>query len=61
VDLAFSQRRKKLSNVLEACYGKVEATRNLEDLGLRPDSRAEDLSVEEFAALFMRLGPIPVR
>ncbi|HEX2613459.1 MAG TPA: 16S rRNA (adenine(1518)-N(6)/adenine(1519)-N(6))-dimethyltransferase RsmA [Fibrobacteria bacterium] len=61
VDLAFSQRRKKLTNVLEAFYGKTRATGELEALGLRPDSRAEDLSVEEFAALFARLGSIPRR
>jgi 16S rRNA (adenine1518-N6/adenine1519-N6)-dimethyltransferase len=61
VDLAFSQRRKKLANVLEAFYGKSEAARHLEEMGVRPDSRAEDLSVEEFAALFQRLGPVPVR
>jgi 16S rRNA (adenine1518-N6/adenine1519-N6)-dimethyltransferase len=59
VDLCFSQRRKKLSNVLEAYYGKALAEKVLGDLGLRPDSRAEDLSVGEFAALFARLGPVP--
>jgi 16S rRNA (adenine1518-N6/adenine1519-N6)-dimethyltransferase len=61
VDLAYSQRRKKLSNVMEAFYGKTEVARHLEELGLRIDCRAEDLAVEEFAALFARLGPIPVR
>jgi 16S rRNA (adenine1518-N6/adenine1519-N6)-dimethyltransferase len=61
IDLAFSQRRKKLSNVMESFYGKTEVARHLEELGLRPDNRAEDLSVEEFAALFARLGPIVVR
>lgn len=58
VDLAFSRRRKKLSNVLEAFYGKARATDGLAELGLRIDSRAEDLGVEEFAALFGKLGPI---
>jgi 16S rRNA (adenine1518-N6/adenine1519-N6)-dimethyltransferase len=61
IDLAFSQRRKKLSNVMEAFYGKTEVARHLDELGLRIDCRAEDLSVEEFAALFARLGPIKVR
>lgn len=61
VDLAYSQRRKKLSNVLEAFYGKTSVITHLEELGIRPDSRAEDLSVEEFAALFGRLGPVAVR
>src|SRR5690606_13013544 len=61
VDLAYSQRRKKLANVLEAFYGKTSVVQHLEELGIRPDSRAEDLSVEEFAALFGRLGPVAVR
>jgi 16S rRNA (adenine1518-N6/adenine1519-N6)-dimethyltransferase len=61
VDLAFSQRRKKLTNVMEAFYGKTEVARHLEEIGQRPDCRAEDLSVEQFAALFERLGPIPLR
>src|SRR5690606_24191613 len=39
VDLAFSQRRKKLSNVLEPFYGKARAGSELEALGLRADSR----------------------
>jgi 16S rRNA (adenine1518-N6/adenine1519-N6)-dimethyltransferase len=59
VDLAFSQRRKMLSNVFESFYGKKKTMGELEALGLRPDSRAEDLSVESFAALFARLGPVP--
>jgi 16S rRNA (adenine1518-N6/adenine1519-N6)-dimethyltransferase len=61
IDLAFSQRRKMLSNVMEAFYGKAKVADHLTELGLRPDCRAEDLSVEEFAALFARLGPIAVR
>jgi len=61
VDLAFSQRRKKLSNVLEPFYGKARVTGLLETLGERPDLRAEDLSVEAFAALFDKLGPVPTR
>ena len=59
VDLAFSQRRKMLSNVFESFYGKKKTMAELEALGLRPDSRAEDLSVENFAAMFERLGPVP--
>jgi 16S rRNA (adenine1518-N6/adenine1519-N6)-dimethyltransferase len=58
VDLAFSQRRKKLSNVLDAFYGKNATGEALEALGVRPDARAEDLSVEEFAAMFAKLGPV---
>jgi 16S rRNA (adenine1518-N6/adenine1519-N6)-dimethyltransferase len=59
VDLAFSQRRKMLSNVFDSFYGKKKTMAELEALGLRPDSRAEDLSVENFAALFAKLGPVP--
>jgi 16S rRNA (adenine1518-N6/adenine1519-N6)-dimethyltransferase len=61
VDLCFTQRRKKLANVLEAFYGKARAEECLSSLGVRPDSRAEDLSPEEFAAAFAALGPVPRR
>jgi len=59
VDLAFSQRRKMLSNVFVSFYGKQKTMTELEALGIRPDCRAEDLSVEQFAALFDKLGPVP--
>ncbi|HAO98771.1 MAG TPA: ribosomal RNA small subunit methyltransferase A [Fibrobacteres bacterium] len=58
VDLAFSQKRKKLTNVLEPFYGKSKVVQVLEKLGVRVDSRAEDLGVGEFSALFAELGPV---
>jgi 16S rRNA (adenine1518-N6/adenine1519-N6)-dimethyltransferase len=58
VDLCFSQRRKKLANAVEAFYPKDKVTAALEALGLRPDSRAEHVSVEGFAGLFSKLGPV---
>jgi 16S rRNA A1518/A1519 N6-dimethyltransferase RsmA/KsgA/DIM1 with predicted DNA glycosylase/AP lyase activity len=58
VDLAFSQRRKKLTNSMEAFYPRERTVAALEKLGLRTDSRAEDVSVEGFAGLFAELGPV---
>ena len=57
VDRAFSQRRKQMANSLQPAYQKTATTAALTALGLRPDSRAEDLSVEEFAGIFKILGP----
>jgi len=58
VHVAFSQRRKQLANSLEPFYDKAQVTKALEGMGIRPDSRAEDLSVEEFSNLFGILGPL---
>ncbi len=58
VDLAFSQKRKQLANSLESLYPKDKVVKALEGRGIRPDSRAEDISPDEFAALFIELGPM---
>ncbi len=58
VDLAFSQKRKQMANSLEPLYKKETVTQALIELELRTDSRAEDLSAENFASLFAKLGPI---
>lgn len=76
VEIAFSQKRKKLSNSLLSFYRKDKVTEVLHALGaaaaqdgtgdegeeVRPvgeDSRAEDLSVDQFVEAFRLLGPPP--
>jgi 16S rRNA (adenine1518-N6/adenine1519-N6)-dimethyltransferase len=69
VEIAFSQKRKKLVNSMSSFYRKekvAEALDALRDLADDPeehrvnaDSRAEDLSVDQFVELFKRLGPPP--
>ena len=52
---AFRSRRKRLvSNLPEAA--RVEAPRALISLGLGPDARAEELSPEDFAAIYRALS-----
>lgn len=50
---AFSQRRKTLSNTLSSHFGKSkeEIGRLLTDAGVEPGLRAEQLSMEQFAAI----------
>jgi 16S rRNA (adenine1518-N6/adenine1519-N6)-dimethyltransferase len=69
VEIAFSQKRKKVVNALSTFYRKekvaeaLNALRNLtddpEEHRVNADSRAEDLSVDQFVELFKRLGPPP--
>lgn len=74
VEIAFSQKRKKLSNSLLSFYRKDKVTEVLNGLGAAapkhgPDgkplarvdenSRAEDLSVDQFVEAFRLLGPPP--
>jgi 16S rRNA (adenine1518-N6/adenine1519-N6)-dimethyltransferase len=58
VRAAFAHRRKSLARSLEhARPGVRDAARSaLEQLGLRPDARAEQLSPQQFVALAERLG-----
>jgi 16S rRNA (adenine1518-N6/adenine1519-N6)-dimethyltransferase len=61
VSAAFSQRRKKLTNSMSSSH-ELGATAEkvrlaLLDIGRDPASRAEDLSVGEFAELASLLGP----
>ena len=55
---AFSQRRKTLANPVSAGLGlpKSTVTAALIELGISPSARAEELSLEQFAALSDRLG-----
>jgi 16S rRNA (adenine1518-N6/adenine1519-N6)-dimethyltransferase len=57
VKLCFSQKRKTLVNNLRS-LAKPDAIRGaLAALALRPDSRAEQLSVSQLAALYLRFTP----
>ena len=52
----FEQKRKTLRNNLKRLASDQEIHRALEDSGLRLDSRAEQLTLAQFAALFARLA-----
>lgn len=58
VELCFSQKRKKLVNVLEPFYGKDRVLAALASESISPDARAEVIGVEPFAALLKILGPV---
>ena len=55
VTLAFSQRRKTLRNVLK----EVCSAQQLESLGIDPSSRAQTLSLQQFADIFNSLTVSP--
>lgn len=57
--VAFSQKRKKLSNALLPFYPKDKVTEVLLKLGAGESARAEDLSIEQFVEAFTALGPPP--
>lgn len=73
VEVAFSQKRKKLSNSLLPFYRKekveevlhalaesaAKAGQDPEEVVLNENSRAEDLSVDQFVEAFKLLGPPP--
>ena len=56
---AFIHRRKTLVNSVSACglAGKAELTAALQQLGLTPTARAEQLSLQNFADLANALNP----
>ncbi len=56
--LCFSQKRKTLANNLRSFAKPAAAREALSSLGLRPDARAEQLSVSELASLYARLNPV---
>lgn len=56
VKLGFATRRKMLRNNLQSLIDRESLSALLEDLGLNPQSRAEDLSVADWVALSNRLG-----
>ena len=57
VKLCFSQKRKTLVNNLRSLAKPAAIREILASLNLRPDSRAEQLSLSQFAALFRHLRP----
>ena len=56
VKRCFAQKRKNLLNNLGGLYPRTELARALEEAGRSTTARAEELSVEELAALFGRLA-----
>jgi 16S rRNA (adenine1518-N6/adenine1519-N6)-dimethyltransferase len=55
VQACFAQKRKTLRNNLLEMAGDEEIHEALSAAGLRPDARAEQLTLAQFAALFSRL------
>ena len=52
---AFAMKRKTLLNNLKALYSSAQIKAALEQTGIRPDVRAEAMSLEEMASLFHKL------
>ncbi len=52
---AFSERRKMMRNSLQPMYSSADAEAALQRCGLRMDSRAQDLSVDQFVAFHWAL------
>jgi len=55
--LAFAQKRKTLANNLKGTYSDASIKAGLKAAGLRPDVRAEAVSLDKMAALSHRLQP----
>jgi 16S rRNA (adenine1518-N6/adenine1519-N6)-dimethyltransferase len=55
VKRCFSQKRKTLRNNLRAALPDERIQQALEQCGLRPETRAEQLTLDQFAQLFLRL------
>jgi len=56
VKFCFSKKRKTLVNNLRSLAKPERAREALDSLNLHPDSRAEQLSVAQLAALYLQLG-----
>lgn len=52
----FAQKRKTLRNNLQTLASDQQIHQAIEDCGLRPDARAEQLTLAQFAFLFTRLS-----
>jgi 16S rRNA (adenine1518-N6/adenine1519-N6)-dimethyltransferase len=52
VKVCFAQKRKTLANNLKPLHGAANIRELLESLTIRPDARAEQLSVQDFIRLF---------
>lgn len=55
VRAAFAQKRKTLVNNLKQAYGLETVKAKLEAAGLKPSSRGEEMTIEEFEKLFLLL------
>lgn len=60
VKLGFATRRKMLRNNLQSLIDRESLSALLEDLGLNPQARAEDLNVANWVTLSNKLGSIAV-
>ncbi|EFJ52243.1 hypothetical protein VOLCADRAFT_103245 [Volvox carteri f. nagariensis] len=58
---AFSERRKKMRNSLQPLYGAEQVEAALSECGLNADSRAQDLSLEQFVAFSRQLHSMSVQ
>jgi 16S rRNA (adenine1518-N6/adenine1519-N6)-dimethyltransferase len=56
IKTCFAQKRKTLVNNLSRDFGRSKSEEALRNAGLRPDARAEQLSIAQFAAVFRLLG-----
>lgn len=56
VKACFSQKRKTLVNNLKSKADRDQIQHVLREIKLRPDARAEQLSVKDFAVLYQRVG-----
>lgn len=59
VKAAFSQRRKTLANCLSGVSARADVERALQQLGVPPAIRGEELSLSQFAALAQTLAKAP--
>jgi 16S rRNA (adenine1518-N6/adenine1519-N6)-dimethyltransferase len=55
IKLCFSKKRKTLVNNLRELAAPAEVRKALESVGLRPDTRSEQISISNFAALYTAL------
>lgn len=55
INQAFSQRRKMMRNALQPLYSSAASEAALVASKLRPDARAQDLSVQQFADVHWEL------
>jgi 16S rRNA (adenine1518-N6/adenine1519-N6)-dimethyltransferase len=53
--LAFAQKRKTLTNNLKGHFDDKATRAALKEAGVRPDARAEALSLDQMAAIFRTL------
>ena len=53
--LAFAQKRKTLANNLKGYFDEKATRAALKDAGVRPDARAEALSLDKMATIFRTL------